>query len=210
MSKQPARKPSKRLWILVAFLGVLLAAIVWYQPTASLRDSGLTHDAVGQPMPEFELVPLTGNVSSVSLSKLKGEVVLLNLWGTWCGPCQQEFPHLAAVAERFADQQEFRMLSVSCGSGGGYEDVDALRQDTLDFLTAMRSDLPTFCDPDASLRIAMMNSIGFDAYPTTLVLDRQGVVRGYWQGYTSGMERSIESLVATLLVKGKEGARVRG
>jgi thiol-disulfide isomerase/thioredoxin len=189
------------MWLVLALLAGLLVVILVMQPTGTLRDdSALLHPAVGKPLPSLELVPLTGNVGPVSTAELSGKVVLMNFWGTWCGPCQQEFPHLAALASRFSDQDDFQMISVSCGADGGYEDVDELRQNTIRFLDTMQSTLPTHCDPDTSARQALMESIGFPSYPMTLVIDRTGVVRGVWNGYALGVERSMESLVATLLV----------
>jgi thiol-disulfide isomerase/thioredoxin len=196
-----SRRASAKPWIVLALLAALLVVILLTRPTASLReDTALSHPAVGKPLPALSLVPLTGNATPVSTDDLTGKVVLMNFWGTWCPPCQQEFPHLANMAGRFSDQAEFQMLSISCSADGGYENVDELRQNTVQFLDAMRSTLPTYCDPDSSARRAVHDAIGFPGYPLTLVADRQGIVRGVWNGYAPGVERSIESLVATLLV----------
>jgi hypothetical protein len=75
-----------------------------------------------------------------------------------------------------------------------------LREQTLDYLAAFQSNLATWCDPDYSARRALVKTVGFDGYPTTLVLDRDGVVRGMWNGYRPGMEENVEAVVASLLV----------
>jgi hypothetical protein len=198
---QRLRHGSVTPWIVLAILAALLVLILVFKPTAALReDSALSHPAVGKPLPDVELVPLTGNASAVTTENLAGKVVLIHFWGTWCGPCQQEFPHLVALARNFAQQSDFQLVSVSCGPDGGYEDVDQLRLETERFMNAMRSNLPTHCDPDMSARRAVDKAVGFPGYPMTLVMDRQGIIRGVWNGYAPGMERSLESLVASLLV----------
>src|SRR5688500_16773276 len=102
-------------------LAVVLFLVLWFRPLEGRRDSGSTHTSVGQKLPPLELIPLTGQASIVTTEQLGGKVVLINFWGTWCGPCQQELPHLLRLEAAYRDRQDFQLVSVSCGGGGeGY------------------------------------------------------------------------------------------
>ncbi len=66
---------------------------------------------VGQPAPEFTVTTLDGK--RVSLSELKGKVVLLDFWATWCGPCIRQVPFLTDLHERFGKREDFVMIGLS-------------------------------------------------------------------------------------------------
>ena len=68
-----------------------------------------------KPVPEFTYVDEQGN--DHSLEELRGKVVLLNLWATWCGPCRHEMPWLDALKNKYKDKP-FEMLTISIDRGG--------------------------------------------------------------------------------------------
>ena len=68
-----------------------------------------------KPVPEFTYVDEQGK--DHSLKELRGKVVLLNLWATWCGPCRHEMPWLDALKNKYKDQP-FEMLTISIDRGG--------------------------------------------------------------------------------------------
>jgi thiol-disulfide isomerase/thioredoxin len=70
---------------------------------------------VGDEAPNFQLRDLAGNV--VSLSQLRGKVVLLNFWATWCGPCRVEMPAMEQLYRAFP-RKEFEILAVSTDPQG--------------------------------------------------------------------------------------------
>jgi peroxiredoxin len=74
--------------------GLLLALIA----ASSLASSGLT----GQPAPDFALKSSTGE--NLRLSEYRGDVVMINFWATWCGPCRQEMPLLDELYSRMASE----------------------------------------------------------------------------------------------------------
>ncbi len=71
--------------------------------------------AIGAPAPEYRATTLDGD--SVALAGLRGEVVLLNVWATWCHPCRDEVPFLQAVHERYASRG-LELVGVSVDAAG--------------------------------------------------------------------------------------------
>lgn len=81
---------------------------------------------VGAPAPEYATVSLEGD--SVSLVGLRGEVVLLNVWATWCGPCREEMPDLQAIQEDYADGG-LRVVGVSIDQAHARGEVRSFLED---------------------------------------------------------------------------------
>ena len=158
------------------------------------------HPAVGQPLRDLRLEPLTGTGEPVTLDDVRGQVVLLNFWGTWCPPCKVEFPHVAALSETLKDQPDFRLLSVSCGNGAD-PDLAGLKIATQAYLQQVHSRLTTYADQSAYTRRGVALALGDNrfAYPTTILLDRQGVIRGVWLGYEDSYPDQMRQLVDELL-----------
>ncbi len=166
---------------------------------------------VGQALPLLELRPLTGDPPPVSLADLQNHVTLLNFWGTWCPPCRNELPHIAELRQRFAGRAAFRLLAVSCPPGGQGDDVQSLQEDTASLLKRFKLDLPTYYDPGDATQNALGRIIDWEGFPTTLLLDRRGVIRAVWVGYRPGVETEMERYVSTLLdEEGQPAARRHG
>ncbi len=155
----------------------------------------------GPMLDELRLQPLTGNARPVSLADLRGRVVLLNFWGAWCEPCRIELPHIAELYKSRQSAADFVLLAISCDASVEDEEIDALRGSTHALLTKMHITMPTYTDPGGVTREAVRRAIGFKGFPTTLVLDRQGIIRGHWEGYEPGLEREMTTLVDQLLTE---------
>ncbi len=174
------------------------AAVTWLMPPPNLPKPE-THGGVGQMLPFLELQPLTGDVSAVSLADIRDHVTLLNFWGTWCPPCRSELPHIAELRQRFAGRAAFRLLAVSCPPGGQADDVQSLEEGTAALLKRLGLDLPTYSDPDDATQSALGQLIDLQGYPTTVLLDRLGVIRAVWVGYRPGVETEMERYISMLL-----------
>jgi cytochrome c-type biogenesis protein len=118
---------------------------------------------IGRPAPDYRTVSLTGD--SVSLAELRGRVVLLNVWATWCHPCREEIPILQALHERYASRA-FELVGVSVDARG---EEDTIRQFADDF----RMTYPLWLDPDERVQSTFL-AIGV---PATFLIDRAGVLR---------------------------------
>src|SRR5579859_2439102 len=77
--------------------------------------------AAGKLAADFKLPSLNG--TAISLSSLRGKVVFLNVWATWCGPCREEMPSIETLYEEFSKDPDFVLLAVSQDSAGRSDTV---------------------------------------------------------------------------------------
>ncbi len=199
-SRPPAPRPA-RFWISLAGLAAVIFLYVLLMSNRGSTPSGTTGPAIGRSLGYLHFEPLTGNTSPVVLNDLQGHVTLINFWGIWCPPCIREFPEIVKLSERFAGSEAFRLYAVSCGQQND-ADLGVLREETEKFLQARGSALPTYADQNGATRQAMSLTLGVPmAYPTTLILDQRGTVRGFWQGYSPGADDQMGELIAKLLAE---------
>lgn len=148
---------------------------------------GITIVSAGKPAPDVESVDLDGVVTK--LSKLKGKVVVLDFWATWCGPCQQMIPHTRKLVEKMKDRP-FEFVSVSAD-----DDKRTLER----FLEQTPMPWTHWWD-DGRTSVAF-RKFRVRAYPTIYLIDHAGVVRQKWVGIPGNdpnsdvMDRAVEALV---------------
>ncbi|MCC7335295.1 MAG: TlpA family protein disulfide reductase [Pirellulaceae bacterium] len=181
-SSQPHAPPSSNalLYIFGAFMLVGITFMVWMgQPPAVVT--------VGQPLPQLDLHPLLDGTEPISREQLQGKLTVIHFWGTWCPPCEAEFPEFAKLAAKFLGNPEVAIVSVSCSSGPEY-DLDQLRSLTEKFMSNYDTPIPTYSDPTAMTRqqLALILPNGSLGYPTTLLVDRDGKILELLEGYLPG------------------------
>lgn len=190
---------------MLCVLGLFALVMIKYSPFNPDRvPVGVDHPGVGKRLDVISLTPLTGGADHVDQASLAGKVVLINFWGVWCPPCREELPRLAATVEKFAAEPRFRFLSVSCAAAGEDGNVDALRDSTEAFLVQQSLNFVTYADPELVTRKAVDRVIGFSGYPTTILMDENGVIRAVWQGYWRGLESEIERAIRDVLAGSRE------
>jgi peroxiredoxin len=140
-------------WICAVFLLALFAA-----PGCTKHELPAVE---GNAAPDFTLKDLSGQ--PVQLSSLKGKVVLLNFWATWCPPCREEVPSMVRLNQAMQGKR-FQMLAVSIDEGG----KDAVNA----FFKKGGVVLPALLDSDG--RIA--RQYGTTGVPETFVIDTKGVI----------------------------------
>jgi len=172
--------------VLIGLIGIAALVVFISLPSSPPGDTFdfENHPAVGLTLPQVELMPLTGPGEPTILDDLIGKVVVLNFWATWCGPCVEELPDMTTVQREFRDRGDFRLLAVSCDAVSS-ENVERLRSDTAALLSELDLDLPTYTDANGLTRGALNDIASFDAYPTTILLDRTGTIRGVHVGATT-------------------------
>ena len=117
---------------------------------------------LGEPAPNFQLRDMNGQL--VALSDLRGKVVLLNFWATWCGPCRVEMPAMEQLYRTFS-RKDFEILAVSTDAQGVAITRPFQQENHLTF--------PILHDAD--YRVGL--TYGARSLPMTFMVDRQGVVR---------------------------------
>ena len=113
-------------------------------------------------LPEFDLAAFRE-----LLAQLEGTPVLVNVWGSWCGPCREEAPHLAAAHERYGDRVQF--LGV---------DILDTREGAREFMREFGWTYPSVYDPPGAIR----DGLGLLGQPWTLLYDASGELVQRWVG----------------------------
>ena len=147
-------------------LGVALALTVafFFGVRAMLAKLGEA-PVPGRPAPDFVLPQLDG--PQVRLSELRGQVVVLNFWASWCLPCREETPTLEAFFRQYGDRVAFYAINVA-------EPVDKVRE----FIREFGVSYPVLLDRDKRV----FRQYRVTGYPETYWIDADGILRVRWQG----------------------------
>lgn len=151
----------------------------------ALLPSSLPAGEVSGPAPDFTLKSRSGE--NVKLSELRGDVVMVNFWASWCGPCRKEMPLLDDLQEQYRDYG-FTILGVN---------VDEDRDAAMKLLEHVPVDFPILFDPES--RVSEL--YGVDAMPSTYLVDRDGKLRYLHRGYKPGYEDAYEEQVKELVLE---------
>jgi cytochrome c biogenesis protein CcmG/thiol:disulfide interchange protein DsbE len=171
-------------WLKLAVLFV--AALVATQLLLGRSRPGV---AVGEPAPALALPDLAGR--PISLASLKGKVVAVNFWATWCGPCLLEIPELAEV---------WRERSGRCFEVLGVAEESGSRDDVAAAAARLGIPYPVLLDPEGTA-IAPFKVPG---YPRTYLIDAGGKVSRVFDGALG--KRALEKAVEPLLPAACPGA----
>ncbi|WP_254512436.1 TlpA disulfide reductase family protein [Anatilimnocola floriformis] len=199
-AEQQAIGPPRRRGRLIG-LFVILAAIVgvaYVLKAVSVPPNPTVAVAVGKRFEKLHFEPLTDDATSLQLADLQGQVVLINFWGPWCGPCVQEFPELVELQKSLKTNADFRFVSVSCPQAPNDPQHDTR---TAAFLKMRGYDLPIYRDPQfvSAQALGELNSDPNFGFPTTVLLDRDGVIRSLWIGYRNGVVKEMREQASELL-----------
>jgi thiol-disulfide isomerase/thioredoxin len=153
-----------------------------FQNSVAMQAAGATTIAVGQPAPEISLPDPNGTI--YKLSDLKGKVVLLDFWASWCGPCRRANPSVVSAYNRYKNKG-FVVYNVSLDRDK-QKWVDAIKQDGLSWKYHV-SDLQ-FWNSQAA-RLYRVNAI-----PQQFLIDKQGKIAAISQSGMS-LERELERML---------------
>ena len=187
-------RPPVLLWLALLFGLASVAAGIWvldqnYQAANTqarlatvLPEQGAGELAVSAlparlqtEAPDFSLTASDG--SQVKLSGLRGKVVLVNFWATWCPPCKAEMPDLNALQQEFGSAHDLVVLGINAGDDSQAAVVTFAQQNRLSF--------PLLLDPDDQVSDSLY---AVRALPTSLIIDRTGKIRSQWLGQLSRSE----------------------
>ncbi len=157
----------------------LLGAILVIFTVSTLAASSLE----GQVAPDFVLKSATGE--NLRLSEYRGDVVLINFWATWCGPCRQEMPLLDDLYGRY-QRVGFNLLGVNI-------DEDSRR--AMQMVQELGVNFPVLFDENKE--VSKLYEV--EAMPVTILVDREGIVRHVHHGYKPGYEEKYLTEIRSLL-----------
>ena len=158
---------------------ILLGFVLSVLATTGLASSGLT----GQSAPDFALKSSSGE--NLRLSEYRGDVVMVNFWATWCGPCRQEMPLLDELYTRY-QRVGFSLLGVN---------IDDNSSKAMNMVAELGVSFPVLFD--ARKEVSKLYEV--DAMPVTVLIDREGTVRYVHQGYKPGYEDKYLEQIRSLL-----------
>jgi peroxiredoxin len=122
---------------------------------------------------------------TVRLSELRGQVVMINFWATWCGPCRQEMPLLEQIHAKY-EPLGFTLLGVN---------VEPDSTPAQDWLKRVSVSFPILFDRENRVS----EQFGVEAMPSTVLIDREGRVRHVHRGYKPGDESTYADLIRSLV-----------
>jgi len=131
----------------------------------------LLANRVGRPAPDFQLSTL--DKKTIHLADLKGKVVVVNFWATWCGPCVAELPQLQKSSDAYKDNSSVVFIAVS---------VDENRAAVRPFIERNRLKMLVAYDDGAAGRYQL------DGVPATFIIDRDGVIQFRETGFGGSSE----------------------
>ena len=160
---------------------ILLAT--WIGLLSLLLAGNAAASKLNHPAPDFTLKSRSGE--NIKLSELRGQVVMLNFWASWCAPCRQEMPLLEKLYQRY-EPMGFTLLGIN---------VEENSDDALRWLKNLDISFPILLDT----KNTTSELYSVMAMPTTLIIDRDGKVRFLHRGYVPGVEEEYQQQVRTLI-----------
>ena len=152
---------------------------------ARLARGKLLRERLNQPAPPLRLTSFDGDslrTDSLRTDALAGQVLVVDFWASWCGPCHQAFPHLQAVYEEYRDAPDVTFLVVNTS----WNDTQARARR---FIEEAGYTFPLYWDAGGQVARAF----GVNSLPTTVLIGKEGRVQYRERGF-SGAERYVEGL----------------
>jgi thiol-disulfide isomerase/thioredoxin len=161
-----------------------LAIVTWMLGALSLQCSAPRDpdgQLVGQPAPAFELRDLEGH--RVSLDQLRGKIIMLDFWATWCGPCQISMPIMDRLQKEFSGDVVLLAIDVM-------EPEETVRE----YVSRQNVRSKVLLDPEGSVG----EVYGSGAIPMQVIIDQQGVVQHVNVGLSPRREASLREQINRL------------
>ena len=136
--------------------------------------------------PEFYNLELQGyGVPNINLKELYGEVIFLNHWGSWCGPCRMEMPSVQELYNLYGEKVKFVMIATEKRPGAH---VPYIQKEGFTF-------------PVYSMLSPVSSEIKPKGYPTTIILDKKGEIRTYEVGAANWNSENVQKYLDKLLAE---------
>jgi len=154
----------------------------------------LKNTIINKPSPAFVLKDVNGNI--VNSESLKGKVVILDFWATWCGPCKRSFPAMQMAVNKFRDNPDVQFLFIHTWEKGEGDATAAAKKYIDDNKYTFRV-LMDLKDPETGSN-KVVESFGISGIPTKFILDKNGNIRFRVTGFSGSNESAVEELSAMI------------
>lgn len=138
----------------------------------------------GQPAPPLEGTTMSGE--RLSLASYRGQVLVVDFFATWCGPCKEAIPHLVSLKDKYG-RQGAQILGLA---------VDDTPKALRDFISAKRINYPVVQSNED-----LETEYGIRSLPTLFVINKKGVVVGRFQGISDQTLKQVEDLIRKTLTE---------
>ncbi|MBS1563529.1 MAG: TlpA family protein disulfide reductase, partial [Bacteroidetes bacterium] len=147
----------------------------------------------GQDAPGFTLKDLDGN--AVSLASLKGKVVVLDFWATWCGPCKKSFPAMQMAVDKYRNNKDVVFLFIDT-----WEHTDNPAPAVKQYITGEKYTFQVLLDPkdEVTKSNSVVDSYKVTGIPTKFVIGANGQIMYRLTGFSGGNDTAVEELSAMI------------
>ncbi len=180
---------SKQQWLVV--LGIVAVLVGGAVAASHFLKEELTSVSVGSDAPGFAAKMLTAPPAMKTLTDYRGDVVLLNIWATWCIPCRTEMPSIEAVHQSLGPKG-LKVVAISIDDEGAEQKIQ-------DFAKEFKLTFEMLHDPAGTIQ-GIYRTTGV---PETFVIGRDGVIRKKWIGAEDWNSDGNQRLLASLLAEPK-------
>lgn len=177
----PRKKPPMINHLRPVFIGFVLSLALLAQPLMAVEE--------GVIAPDFTLPGVRKNEAAVTLSELRGQIVYVDFWASWCVPCLRSLPEIHTLYEKYQDQG-FEVVAIT---------IDDPVEDALDFLDDLAVPLAYRVALDQTAEV--MDQYGVVGMPTSFLIDRTGIIRKVHKGFRQGDTELLEQALTALLTE---------
>jgi thiol-disulfide isomerase/thioredoxin len=156
------------------------------------RRAEIAKGMINEPAPAFDLKDFEGN--SVRLASLKGKVVVVDFWATWCGPCIASMPGMKKAQDKYKGNPNVKFLFVDT-----WEKVDNKLQNAKDFMTKKGYDFHVLLDTEDNV----VSDFKVSGIPTKFIVDGKGNIRFKAVGFDGNDDALVEELTTMIELAGK-------